>query len=59
MLKKGRTWRILLLLAAIVMANLCLGCVHKYYPPDYESQKDQEAQIEELQKEMEELKQQQ
>ena len=59
MLKKSRIWRIVLLLVVIVMANLYFGCVQKYYPPDYGSQKEQEAQIEELQNEMEELKQQQ
>ncbi len=59
MLRKSRIWKMLLLLVAIVMANLYFGCVHKYYPPDYGSQEEQEAQIEELQKEMEELKKQQ
>ena len=67
MLKKSRIWGRLLLFVAIVMANLCFGCVHKYYPPgstQYQTKegaeiKQQEQQIKALQKEMEELKKQQ
>lgn len=61
MLKKSRIWRILLLLLAIVMTSIFFSCVHKYYAPpvgsEYETK--QGAQIRELQKEIEELKEQQ
>jgi len=58
MLKKSTIWRILLLLFAIVITNIFFGCVHKYYAPENDSQNltEQEAQIQELQKEIEELK---
>jgi len=61
MLKKSRIWRILLLLFVIVVTNVFVACVHKYYPPPEGSQYQtkQEAQIKELQKEIEELKKQQ
>jgi cell division protein FtsL len=66
MLKKIRIGKMLLLLVVIVMANLCFGCVNKYYPPDssqYQTKqeaqiKEQDAQIKAMQKEMEELKKQ-
>lgn len=67
MLKKSVIWRVLLLLVVIAMVNFYFGCVNKYYLPEGGSQyqtkegaqiQEQEAQIKQLQKEMEELKKQ-
>ena len=67
MLKKSVIWRVSLLILVVVMVNLYLGCVHKYYTPGYapggEYQtkdgaqlQEQDRQIEEMKKEIEELK---
>ena len=54
MLRKSRIWKMLLLSAVIVMANLYFGCVHKYYAPsDGQYQTKEGAEIKALQKERE------
>ena len=70
MLKKSRIWKMFLLVAVIVMANVYLGCLgtHKHYYPEgseaaFERRdaqiEQQQKQIEELKKEIEELRKQQ
>jgi len=64
MFKKIRIWRVLLVVAVVVMANLYFGCVHKYPASSdggYQRQQDtkighQDAEIAELKKEIEEMK---